>query len=212
LIKVYDHHCGNSLTRGIWTPGGWEPPSIIEAKTEQAWQAESSGIATGTEGYVKYKIGKVPLVVPGGPPPKPELADTIYIYWNNPFVGVTSAKGSSSVSDVHPDCDAPDESQGTTFADPNSQFEVHSTRHTEDGTAVPSPLDGNEGPILFEVPIAPIVVFGELHIIEHAWVRFDIRTKGSVRQALPLAYDSSTGLRRMFQTSARTKSLRLIFQ
>jgi hypothetical protein len=65
---------------GSWT-NDIEPPSTIPSKTCAGWEAESSGIGTGTEGVVTYQISN-----PRGDPPvfcQPEL---VFIHWNNPFV------------------------------------------------------------------------------------------------------------------------------
>lgn len=217
LIRTDHHLCG-----GDWTSSDWEPPPRIEPRSERAWQSESSGIATGTEGWVKYGIGVPPLVIPGGPPPEPVLRDTVYVYWDNPYLGApleselaTKTKGFVSVGDVRPDCDAPEKSEGrSTFAGPTSSFEVSATSHDPDdpSKAIPCPLDGSEGPLLFQIPIAPIVVLGTGNIIEQAWIRFNLRTKGSVRQALPLDYDPRAGLRCVFQPGVPVLSIRMMFQ
>ena len=42
-----------SLSHGIWTV---QPPGRIEVGTTVSWESESSGVLTGTEGEVTYKI------------------------------------------------------------------------------------------------------------------------------------------------------------
>lgn len=100
LIRANHHLC-----HGEWTSSDWEPPPVIDPKTERGWQSESDGIATGTEGWVKYRRGVPPEVIPGGTPPPPTLAETIYIYWDNPFLAFgegTSGKCSVTLKEIAP--------------------------------------------------------------------------------------------------------------
>ena len=107
LVKVGDH-----LDHGEWTDP-WFPPDTIAAGEVRGWQSESGGdipilgsIATGTEGWVKYRIE-------GG------NGDEIFIHWNNPFIGATTADGRVT----------------ETFGGTQSQdFGLFATRHWDDGT------------------------------------------------------------------------------
>ncbi len=63
----------SGLDHGEWSDG-FSPPAIIAAGATYGWQSESAGIATGTEGHVNYNIVG--------------LGKTLYIYWDNPFVGL----------------------------------------------------------------------------------------------------------------------------
>jgi hypothetical protein len=211
LILVEPHLC-----HGEWTPGGWEPPATIPAMTELGWQSESGGIATGTEGWVKYRIGVPPSVLPGGPPPPPVLTETVYIYWNNPFLSSplsekdnTHAKGSVTVSDVTADCDADDTGGGGSTFDPmKSSFDLLPTGRVPGRPLGPS--GSNEFlEDLPQVPFAPVIILGTVgQITENAWGRFILRTKGSVRQSLPLNY--SGGLR-AFKLNDAQVSVRAMF-
>lgn len=64
------------LDHGIW---GTNPPNRIPAGASVSWEAESSGTATGTEGYADYSL---------------ELGvgstGTVHVYFDNPFVGSNS--------------------------------------------------------------------------------------------------------------------------
>jgi hypothetical protein len=64
------------LDHGIW---GAHPPQRIEAGASVSWEAESSGVATGTEGYVDFSL-ELGLGSSG----------TVHIYFDNPFVGSNS--------------------------------------------------------------------------------------------------------------------------
>jgi hypothetical protein len=207
------------LCHGDWTPGGWEPPATIPARSEVGWQSESGGIATGTEGWVKYKIGRIPQVIPGGTPPAAVPTETtVYIYWNNPFLSspfttqdYTRAKGSVTVGDVRADCDADDSGgSGSAFAPPPSGFDL-----LPEGVVPGRPLgpSGSDELLLDlpQVPFAPLIIIGTVgQIVEHAWGRFILRESGSVRQSLPLKYDTSHGLRKFKLNSAQT-SVRAMF-
>lgn len=216
LVRVQHHLCG-----GDWTPGGWEPPAMIPARTELGWQSESDGFATGTEGWVKYRIAVPASVIPGtnpSPPPPPTLGDTVYIYWNNPFLSSpfseeddTHAKGSVTVSDVDVDCDADAATGdgGSTFAPTPSSFDLLPV-----GRIRGRPIGSNNGELLLDlpqIPFAPVIILGTVgQIVENAWVRFVLRTRGSIRQSLPLSYDMSKGLRTFKQHDSQT-SVRAIF-
>jgi len=67
------HLRGSSLYHGIFNPG---PPQTVYAGTSAHWQAESSGVLTGTEGSVWYV-------------PEDNVTE-FELYWNNPAVGSNS--------------------------------------------------------------------------------------------------------------------------
>ncbi|MBG0738047.1 hypothetical protein IV500_01170 [Paeniglutamicibacter antarcticus] len=64
------------LDHGIW---GTKPPARIEAGASASWEGESSGVATGTEGYADFSLE----LGPGS-------TGTIHVYFDNPFVGSNS--------------------------------------------------------------------------------------------------------------------------
>lgn len=75
----------SGLSHGIWTSGG--PPTQIDKSTLDEYNnpvsghaefgSESSGFATGTEGYAVYVVDPVGALPLG----------TMRIVWDNPFVG-----------------------------------------------------------------------------------------------------------------------------
>lgn len=208
LIKAYDHRC-----HGFWTSSDWEAPEVIPPKTELGWQTESGGVMTGTEGWVKYRRGVPRIVLPGGPPPPLDLVETIYIYWDNPFFPnpieseiATKVKCSVTLGDVTADCEPETNNGGNTFPDPPVNFEIVQTSFSNAGAQFKNDLVKMTPQIL----ISPIIIFGTTGIIEHAEARFTFRQKGSLRQALPLGYDSSQGLS-IFQQNASTTSIRAMF-
>src|SRR5260370_23281712 len=92
ITKTFEHHC-----HGQWTDGLSAPATIASGATA-VFQAESAGILTGAEGYVKYGV---PSTNTNGDPTQDEL----YLYWDNPFIGQTKASGLVSTQSVQPDCD-----------------------------------------------------------------------------------------------------------
>ena len=64
------------LYHGIWTIY----PPTIPPHTTVVFGSESSGLFTGTEGYVRYMAD--PYCIPG--------PVGTYMYWNNPYVGSNS--------------------------------------------------------------------------------------------------------------------------
>jgi hypothetical protein len=173
LTKSFDHLCG-----GDWTPSLRPPDSIADAQ-QVAWRSESSGVGTGTEGYVKYSIEGV--------------GDTVYIYWDNPFLfGETHAKGGVSTTDVEPDCDFA-KSAGSSFPAP-SNFEIFQSAPVSEGTGGPA---GSAFGLVGEIGLAPIVVFGSLGIQEDALISLTLSAKArNVRSfALRRRFDPSKGIR-----------------
>ncbi len=64
----------SGLDHGGWTAGGWTPPGTIPPGETLAWQSESDGLGTGTEGHVDYAVSG--------------SRELLHIYWDNPFVGL----------------------------------------------------------------------------------------------------------------------------
>ncbi len=69
------------LPHGEWTN---EPPNDILAHSQVVWGSESSGVFTGTEGWVRYRNSDVNV-----PDPFPD-SETVYVHWDNPYVGGNS--------------------------------------------------------------------------------------------------------------------------
>ncbi len=171
LTKTFDHLCG-----GDWTPS-LRPPDSIPAGSTVVWRSESSGIATGTEAYVKYRIDSV--------------GDTVYIYWDNPFLfGVTHAKGQVSTQDVEPDCDF-EKSSGSSFSPPPSGFDIFQTA-SSGGPGGPAGIG-----FVAEIPFAPVIIFGTVGIQEDASISLTLAPKTrSLRPfALRRGVDPGRGIR-----------------
>lgn len=171
LTKTFDHLCG-----GDWTPS-LRPPDSIPVGAEVTWRSESSGVGTGTEAYVKYRIEGV--------------GDTVYIYWDNPFLGgVTQAKGQVSTEDVQPDCDF-EKSSGNTFPPPPSNFDIFQT-FAAGGPGGPAGIG-----FIAQIPFAPVIIFGTVGIQEDATIGLTLG--GKVRTLAAFAsrrgVDASKGIR-----------------
>jgi hypothetical protein len=139
------------------------------------WEAESSGVATGTEGWVKYQVSG--------------LSDTITIYWTNPFVGNTFfGFDASSVDNVDPrqrwnaDCGDNVQSGGSTFPPP-SQFGFFAVRSAFLGDKLIGVTQGDVGDesvgLILPVP-------WQDHLVQHAWFDVGIRELSSVSMKLTL--------------------------
>jgi hypothetical protein len=161
LVKTFSHLC-----HGEWTPGGWEPPAIIEPGSSGAMQSESAGIATGTEGYVKYDVIW-----------DARREGMIYLYWDNPYLGVTHPRFATNASDVLPDCDYDTPSDSSTFTvDKALRFHLVPTgyRHTEGGGDITAP-----GDLLAGFAAGPIggvgLLFGLVGIVKDPVWEFELR-------------------------------------
>lgn len=179
LNLISQHRCF-----GDWTPG-WEPPGAINAGEERGFQGESGTIVSGTEGWVKYGItnnsdGSIPGL--------------IYLYWNNPYLGVTYQKLSLSGSDVRADCDPDEGSRGSTFGMPTASAPPSDLRLAITGTK----RDGNPNVIdeigdAYRIPLAPVFIFGAAGIWERMELDVDLRPVPVVSS--PLFGASPTGPR-----------------
>lgn len=65
------------LDGGIWSQNQY-PPATISGDSKGTWMSESDGFMTGTQGSVTYQL--------------PESQGSIYIEWDNPYVGGNSYK------------------------------------------------------------------------------------------------------------------------
>jgi hypothetical protein len=68
----------SNLLHGIF---GNQPPNTITAGQSGSWEAESQGLATGTQGDVIYNFAN-------------NTATLVTLNWDNPFVGSSSYGGS----------------------------------------------------------------------------------------------------------------------
>jgi hypothetical protein len=194
-----------SPCHGIWSDGS-EPPDLIKSKTHGTWQSESSGIATGTEGWVKYAIGN--------------LADVVYIYWDNPFIWGKSTipldllskdkpqtRSLVAVTNVTPPCDT-DQERG-------SQFEFRGTPSYELFPAGASgPFEKGSSGItwtdaVFNWPV--LAVFNVLGLLDiNLGFTIGLRAKGSVDQTIYSFYAGSKGLRALARMAGQS-SVRTLF-
>jgi hypothetical protein len=97
LTQTFNHLC-----EGQWT-GGWGPPGTIVPGpgSTGGLQSESgnNSFMTGTEGYVKYAVHQKDQFGADN------VLGMIYVYWDNPWFGVTHFRFQSAKGDVWPDCD-----------------------------------------------------------------------------------------------------------
>src|SRR5262245_5957048 len=170
LLWSFDHLCG-----GVWSGNPLPPPRRIGIRRNSddpedavhgvaTFQAESDGIATGTEGYVKYKIPR--LDERGN-----DASDTLYIYWDNPIMGVTGGKCIIGPgTDVTPDCDY-DDPPANTFPIPTPY------RIAMSETEGPS---GDEEMIAL-IPVVPIpyIWLGAWTIRDHPYVQITVFGKAN---------------------------------
>jgi hypothetical protein len=181
ISKTFDHLCG-----GDWTPA-LSPPSSIPANSQVLFRSESAGIATGTEGYVKYGI---PSFDSNNNPTQDEL----YIYWDNPFAfGVTHGLAQVSTQGIQPDCDYT-KTAGNVFPPPPSRFQVFKQSAAGPGGSLEPFWELAAGPI-FAVPI----LFGNLGIVDEGTMILELApvpNPASVRSfAMNRGFDVSKGLR-----------------
>ena len=120
------HLCG-----GDWTPGGWTPPATIGPGESGGIQSESGGVMTGTEGYAKYEVDG------------PGKRGVAYVYWSNPYHGVTHFRNEGVALDIEPDCDFDPPSPPSTFEKENLSFSFDAVAlgHTNSGTDITSAGD-----------------------------------------------------------------------
>jgi hypothetical protein len=146
----------------------------------------------GTEGYVKFSIDTI--------------GDTVYIYWDNPFVGVTTARGQVLTQDVEPDCDF-EKTGGSSFPPAESAFEIFQT-FSGGGPGGPSGIG-----LIAQLPIAPFIIFGTIGIQEDATIFLTLgrKTSSLMTFAKHRGVDPSRGIR-SFMMSAHTTSLKSFMQ
>jgi hypothetical protein len=152
---------GDEHLHGAFTPGGWTPPNTIPPGQTLAFQAESDGLAQGTDGHVVYQIddGKT-------------VAERVRIDWNNPFWGVTNSTGQMQVSTGFFE----DRTNGSSA---NYVLEGGGRR----------PSGENTGPIITAgwaeiVPGLVALPIPMLGIEPHAWSMFVVRDRSTTSSAL----------------------------
>jgi hypothetical protein len=189
---------------GSWT-NDISPPSTIAKGTCGSWEAESSGIATGTEGWAKYQ-----LTNPGTC--QPEL---VFVYWDNPFVwdsGTQAIRLSVTTTDVTPACDADKGQWDSPGGFPHGGINPPSCTHELFG--ISSKGNGIEGITWWDVAVNWPALLG-LTILGQADINLEftvgLRLKGSVRQSiLPTDCVSAQDILALAQ-SLKQPSLRALF-
>jgi hypothetical protein len=140
----------HSLCGGCWTDG-WRPPATLASGAKGGWQSESCGIMTGTQGWVKYRINSDSSGASPG---------LVYIYWTNPYLGVTRWRWDIFGQDTTADCDEDAPGAGSGFAAetgenarPSSLFlDAVEVRRTDDVSGSTNPLVILHAPLV--IPLA----------------------------------------------------------
>lgn len=157
---------------GGWTDGWAAPPDTIAPGANSLFQAESDGVATGAIGYIKFDL----LAANG-------KHGMVYLYWDNPYMGVTTFKLRTDQMDVPVDC-GPTDQNASTFGDssnpPPLDFGIQYAYGDQDGGNAM-----NDTPLqtLGSALEGPAAIFGESNIIAHAWV--DIHIQDQEPRGLP---------------------------
>ena len=145
---------------GGWTDGWAPPPTSIAPGKDSLFQAESDGVGTGTEGYIKFD-----LVAADG------KHGMVYLYWDNPYsLGATNFKLRTDKMDVPADC-GPTNQDSSAFNDSGNPQPLDFGVQYAYGD-----LDGdnsmNDTPLqtLGSALEGPATIFGEVNIVAHAWV------------------------------------------
>jgi hypothetical protein len=189
------HLCG-----GDWTPD-WTPASTIAAKGEAGLQSESSGIMTGTEGWVKYAITDVVN----------NTTEQLYLHWSNPYYDAPTFPSQAgdnpsaqvSVTDVTPHCDAGTSGGGGGF----TGVPQHSVVLV---FASSNPGDPSLGDYVLAYSNPASIIAGFLHGFQSSlYAIVMVRESDSVRQSLPRSYDPGLGLRAL-TSRANTTSVRTL--
>lgn len=159
----------HSLCGGCWTPGGWTPPASIASGGRGGWQSQSCGIMTGTQGWVKYRLTRDSDGANRG------LA---YVYWTNPYLGVTRGKWALVGQNTTADCDDDAPGAGSDFAATTNEnarpsdlfLDQVAVRKNGEPVVVDSLKD------MLHVPAAPIVVFTAAGIFERMEIDLRLRS------------------------------------
>lgn len=213
---------GKNLCGGEWTSDQWKPPAEIQPQTQEGWQSESGGIATGTEGWVKYMIGNTDVDFLSGNLCRPEL---VYIHWDNPFIWADDTKPIDpqvSTSDVAvPSGCEEEKGDGSTFTVLQGGTSSQNCRHE---LFVASLISSGDAGLNAEwrnwwvaLPLTTEIVASALianTLIGNQDVKLEItlglRQVGSVGQTLHSLYDGRKGLRAVASEAGKS-SLRQLF-
>lgn len=186
---------------GDWTA---QPPQQIQSKTHGVWQSDSSGILTGTEGWVKYVIESS---TPGCP------QELVYIHWDNPFVwdnNTTPLDFAVSTNDITPHCDQDKGSWGTSggFQNPPApQNCAHELFLYSASGGGPQNITWWDVAVNWPALLA-LILLGQADI--HLTFVIGLRAKGSTDESIFSFYDGSKGLRALANAAGQS-SLRKLF-
>lgn len=178
LRKIKSNLCHGEFTE----PFGF--PETIPPGGSGVWQAESDGvipilgsIATGTEGWVKYRVvSSIPNI--------PDPGDMVLFYWDNPFVGNTFFGFKIATQNIKPsklwhmaggcDDDSRDPNDGSGFPEQPSRFKffaLHFALKDGTGPGLVGLIQGERGE-RFDGIILPLP--GQDHIKPLAWFKIGI--------------------------------------
>jgi hypothetical protein len=159
LRLLTEHLCGGCYT------SQWEPRSSIPSGTAGGVQAESCGFLTGTRGWVKYDLIRDSDGV------KRAL---LYLYWTNPYFGVTFGKQTLVAMNLQADCDEDAPGAGSTFSlgaagnDPPSDLKLKTDSVRKNGS--PTNIDEVTDILRIGALPVPVWIFGAGQI----WERMEI--------------------------------------
>jgi hypothetical protein len=213
ILSLIDVHLAtDDPCHGSWTDGGWRPPSQILPKTHGAWQTESSGIATGTEGWVKYLIGNTDSDLTADPTGKtPCRQELVYVHWDNPFVwssGTVPIDFTVSTSDIPPPCN----SDKGVWGFPPGGLSSSMCRHELFGAGASGA--GLQGVTWWDALVNWPVLLA-FTVLGDADVNLEftvgLRLLGSVDETIFSFYDGSKGLRTV-AAAAKVSRLRTLFR
>lgn len=181
LNLVTEHLCG-----GEYTPGGWRPVGVIASGATAGIQAESAGFLTGTQGWVKYRIVRDSDQAQRG---------LVYLYWTNPYFGVTYGKHALVGQDIVADCDEDEPGGGSSFAEATQENAAPSGLHLK-VTGIRkngSPTNVDAVGDAYRIPLAPIWVIGAGQI----WERMELNIELTSSETPTLFPGPGTRTRRL---------------
>lgn len=197
---------------GNWTDL-WRPPQQIQPKSHGQWQTESAGLATGTEGWVKYLIENTDDDLTADPTGNTLCRqELVYIHWDNPFVwddGTKPIDFSISTSDISPPCN---KDKGVWGFPAGGRSSSQSCRHELFGAGVSGP--GQQGITWWDAVVNwPVLlaftILGDMDVnLEFV---IGLRRERSVEETIFSFYDGSKGLRSLAKTAGQS-SLRKLFR
>lgn len=166
MILEKEHLCGGCYTEG------WTPPASITSGSSGGWQSESCGFMTGTQGWVKYRLRRDSDGAARG---------LIYIYWTNPYLGVTRPRFELAGQDVVADCDEDEPGAGSSFGSASGEnappsdlsLDIVGSRRNGD------PATADELTDLIRVAIAPLVVLTTSGIWERMEITYQLRSSST---------------------------------